>query len=207
MYRPTGIVFGLAKKAKNKNQQTKNKQKNQTHLPVQSGGDDLCPYGAYQNLLFWKLFYSCSVQFLPLLPFFSSHFNITHLSLLGPVLSSPGTCILHPHAPRITQLWRKTWWASLARVILWIFISSNRGILQAIGECPLSLNLAICSGHSQWSFSPSPAFAKLMPRACFSFPFPRTGTSRMYCCSKETEKIVIFFYGVWQDLQQILLGT
>lgn len=91
------------------------------HLPLQSGGNGrvlLCPSGAYQNLLFWNLFYSCSVQFLPLLPFFSSHFSSTHQSLLGPVLSSPGTCILQPHAPRITQLWRKKWRAFFARVIL-----------------------------------------------------------------------------------------
>lgn len=28
----------------------------------------------------------------------------------------------------------------------------------------------------------------------------------MYCCRTEPEKIVIFFYGVWQDLPQILMG-
>lgn len=28
----------------------------------------------------------------------------------------------------------------------------------------------------------------------------------MYCCSTKTEKMVIFFYGVWLDLPQILMG-
>lgn len=212
MHRAAGIVKGLGET---------------THLPLPSRRKDralLCPYvWAPETSLLEVLLLLCVIpSFAPSL-FPSSHFNITHLSPLGPVPWFSRDQYLPAKCPwNHTALEKENGGHPKGKYFeLWFPLVKI--FTSAIDGCPLGLNLAICS-----LTPPSPSFDNKrqqvqlgilndlpfpplpLPNSwqgpCFSFLFPLTWTSRMYC-STETEKIVIFFYSVWQDLQQILMGT
>lgn len=156
----------------------------------------------------------------PLPPHFpSSQFSITHLSPLGPVVWFSRDLYLRAKCPwNYTE--KEKWWASLPRWIFWTLISCNKDICEpllfGIEPCYLLTHIPspsfdnkwqqVTTGDSQLSSLFFSAFAKFMPRTCYSFLSFNLNIKDVLLQHRD-KKIVIFFYGVWQDLQQILMGT